>query len=111
MTFKSQQEKLNLQQIQKSEPLYKDGGHKLRPDGKVFDARYLPGNQSVGNNSAWDQRASANTISQMTNPFRTNAYRGDPISQDMSGFSHMMQNGRPILMQDELSSPDDEGNL
>jgi hypothetical protein len=82
----------------------------MRPDGKGFDARYQ-GNTTIGTNSAWDQRASANTISQMTNPFRTNAYGGGPMSQNMSGFSHMMQNGRPIMMQDELSSPEDEGNL
>jgi hypothetical protein len=67
--------------------------------------------QSIGNNSAWDHRASANTISQMTNPFRTNAYGAGMMSQnDMSGFSQIRHNERP-QMQDELSSPDGEENL
>ena len=84
MTFKSQQDQHNVNAIQKSEPNpYREGGQNLRPDARGLDQRYGQNSQSMGGQSSWDKRASANTISQMTNPFRTNAYG----LQDMSGLS------------------------
>lgn len=70
MTFKSQKD--HLLEVQKSEPPIYTQGKMTQQHHQ--DPRYQGPSQSMGNNSNWNERASANTISQMTNPFRTNAY-------------------------------------